>query len=151
MVYKVLNFKGGIKGEQANNAPDTNGIYVAFACKKKGKSYIPRIVLYIGKAEGSNSIKQRIDDHYNDCDESNSGKQSYWEEQYCEADEVVIYSYAECSEHIEDIEATLIRRNQPVANVQGKDHYTGKAWLFFVRCTGQKGCLSHINSAMRLL
>lgn len=151
MVYKVLNFKGGIKGEQAQNAPDTNGIYVAFACEKKGNSYIPHRVLYIGKADGKDSIRQRIDDHYNDRDNSDSGKQSYWEKNYCNRDEVVIYSYVDCSEHIDDIEAALIRRNQPVANIQGKDHYIGKAWFVFVKCTGQSGCLAQKNSVMRLL
>ena len=151
VIIETLDFKGDIKGGQANNAPDTNGIYVAFACKKKGNLYIPCRVLYIGKAEGEDSIRQRIDDHYNDHDNSDSGKQSYWEKNYCNRDEVVIYSYAECSEHIDDIEAALIRRNQPVANIQGKDHYIGKAWFVFVKCTGQRGCLAQKNSVMRLL
>ena len=150
-IHEELDFKGGIKGEQADNASEKNGIYAAFACNEYEDAYDCIRILYIGKAEGNDSIKKRIEDHYNNRDESDSGKQSYWEENYCADGEVVVYSYAECNENLGDIEAALIYRNQPAANIQGKDRYIGKAWYVDIKCTGQKGCLSDTSKIMKLI
>ena len=150
-INEELIFEGGIKGEQHDDAFDKNGIYVAFACNEYEDAYDCIRILYIGKAEGDDTIKKRISDHYNDRDESDSGKQSFWEKEYCDEGEVVVYSYAECDKHLHDIEAALIRRNQPAANIHGKDHYLGKAWHVYIKCTGQKGCLSDTNRIMRLV
>lgn len=150
-VNAELHFVGGFKGEQSEETSDKNGIYVAFACKEYEKAYDCIRILYIGKAEGDDSIKKRISDHYNDRDESDSGKQSYWEENYCDKDEVVVYSYAEYETDLYDIEAALIKRNQPSANIIGKDNYIGKAWHVYVKCTGEKGCLADTNRIMRLV
>ena len=150
-VNEELDFEGGIKGEQFDEASEKNGIYVAFACKEYEDAYDCIRILYIGKAEGDDTIKKRISDHYHDRDESDSGKQSFWEREYCDEDEVVVYSYAEFDKHLHDIEAALIRRNQPAANVHGKDRYLGKAWHVYIKCTGQKGCLSDTNRIMRLV
>ena len=93
-----LDFQGGIKGENSELASDKNGIYVAFACKEFNDVFECDRILYIGKAESDDTIRKRIEDHYNDRDESDSGKQSYWENNYCEEGEVVVYTFAECSE-----------------------------------------------------
>jgi excinuclease UvrABC nuclease subunit len=151
VIDKELVFEGGIKGEQTDSAPEKNGIYVAFACIELDDAYECNKILYIGKAEGSDTIKKRISDHFNDRDESDSGKQSFWEANYCEEGEVVVYSYAECNDHLQDIEAAMIKRNQPVANIQGKDKYTGKAWHVYIKCTGQKGCIADTTRIMRLV
>lgn len=150
-INKELDFQGCIKGEDSDLASDKNGIYVAFACKEYNDVFECNRILYIGKAEGDDTIRKRIDDHYNDRDESDSGKQSYWVSNYCKKDEVVVYTFAECDKHLHDIEAALIRRNQPAANIHGKDRYLGKAWHVYIKCTGQKGCLSDTNRIMRLV
>ena len=150
-INKELDFQGGIKGDSTDLASEKHGIYVAFACKEYDDVYEYNRVLYIGKAEGDDTIKKRIDDHYNDRDNSDSGKQSYWENNYCEEGEVVVYTFAECEEQLHDIEAALIYKNQPLANIQGKDKYLGNAWHVCIKCTGERGCLSDTNSIMRLV
>lgn len=77
-VKTTLDFKGGVTKQNYDKAPAENGIYVAFACTKKGNDFHPRSVVYIGKVEGKDTIKKRISDHVNDRDESDSGKQLYW-------------------------------------------------------------------------
>lgn len=151
MINVELDFQGGIKGENSELAPKKNGIYVVFACKEFNDVFECDRILYIGRAEGDDTIRKRIEDHYNDRDESDSGKQSYWENNYCEEGEVVVYTFAECDDQLHDIEAALIYRNQPLANIQGKDRYLGKAWHTYIKCTGEKGCLSDTNSIMRLV
>ena len=150
-IYAVLNFKGGITGEQLDIAPDERGIYVAFACREYEDAYECARILYIGKADGSDTIRKRISDHYNDRDESDSGKQSYWEENYCDKGEVVVYSFAEYDKNLDDIEAALIFRNQPIANIKGIDNYIGKSWYVFIKCHGEKGCISDTNTIMKLV
>lgn len=150
-VIAELEFKGGFKKEQIDVAPNSHGIYVAFACKEADDHFECVRIVYIGKADKSDSIRSRIDDHANDRDTSDSGKQSYWESQYCDENEIIVYCYAEYDENIEDIEATLIRRNQPEANIHGKDRYIGNAPHVYVKCTGQKGLIADINSVMKLL
>lgn len=147
----ILHFEGGILGNQSNIAPDMNGIYVAFSCREHEFDFECMRTLYIGKAEGTDTIKKRIRDHFHNRDEAESGKQSYWEENYCGAGEVVVYSYAICEDNLHDIEAVLIHRNQPLANVQNKDCYHGEAWYTHVKCIGQKGCLADSVGIMRLV
>ena len=146
-----LEFQGGFKKEQFEIAPQAHGIYVAFACKELEDHFECVRIVYIGKAANSDSIRSRIDDHAKDRDVADSGKQSYWESQYCDEDEVIVYCYSEYDDNLEDIEATLIRRNQPEANVQGKDRYIGHATHVYVKCTGQRGLLAEVNSIMKLI
>ena len=80
-------------------------------------------MVYIGKAEGKDTIKKRISDHVNDRDEPDSGKQSYWEENYLLDGEVVAYTWAEYEDDLHDIEALLIYKNKPDANIDGKVIY----------------------------
>lgn len=149
-VNAELHFVGGFKGDELDECSSVNGIYVAFACKENDDAYDCLRILYIGKAEGEDTITKRITDHYDGRDDSESGKQSVWKEKYCEEGEVVVYSYAEHEKDLFDIEAALIYRNQPLANIVGKDHYIGKSAYAYVKCTGEKGCLADTTKIMRL-
>lgn len=150
-VIADLEFLGGIKKEQIEFAPQAHGLYVAFACKEFDDYYECARLVYVGKADGSDSIRGRIDDHANDRDASDSGKQSYWESQYCDEDEIIVYCFAEYGENIDDIEAVLIWRNQPEANINGKDHYIGNTTHVYVKCIGERGMLAEVNSVMKLI
>ncbi len=150
-VYAELNFIGGFTKDQVDIAPESRGIYVAFACKEYEDHYDCARLVYIGKADNDDTIRKRIDDHINDRDNSDSGKQSYWEANYCDKDEVIVYCYAEFSSDLHDIEAVLIKRNQPEANQQGKDKNLADAIHVYVRCTGEKGLISEVNSIMKLI
>lgn len=61
---ETLTFWGAILKGEESFAPDENGIYAAFACiavNKDGKlKWHPERTLYIGKAEGKDTIKKRI-------------------------------------------------------------------------------------------
>ena len=122
-VRATLKFQGAIVKGHENFAPITNGIYAAFACTintESGKvKWHPERTLYIGKADGKNTIKNRISDHVNDRDESDSGKQSYWEKNYLKKGETVVYTFAKYEDELRDIEATLINVNHPDANIVG--------------------------------
>lgn len=140
-----LDFKGGVTKHNYDKAPAENGIYAAFACTKKGNVFHPRSVVYIGKAEGKDTIKKRISDHVNDRDEADSGKQSYWEENYLFDEEVVAYTWAEYGDDLHDIEALMIYENKPDANIYGKDNYLADADVVDVTCLGKKGKLQKNN------
>ena len=151
-VVATLNFEGGFTPEMIDEIPKENGIYAAFACKEYEERYECRRLIYLGKAEGDNdNIHERFGDHIKDRDESDSGKQSFWEKNYLAKDEKIVYSYAMHKDDLADIESALIRRNQPEANIQSKDSYTGKAWHEFVKCQGEKGTISEENSVWKLL
>ena len=104
-VIAELNFIGGFTKEQVDQAPESRGIYVAFACKEYEDHYDCARLVYIGKADNDDTIRRRIEDHINDKDDSDSGKQSYWEVNYCDEDEVIVYCYAEYGSDLHDIEA----------------------------------------------
>lgn len=144
-VKTTLDFKGGVTKQNYDKAPAENGIYVAFACTKKGNDFHPRSVVYIGKVEGKDTIKKRISDHVNDRDESDSGKQLYWEENYLLDGEVVAYTWAEYEDDLHDIEVLLIYKNKPDANIDGKENYLADADVVDVTCSGKKGKLQKIN------
>ena len=148
-VKAILTFKGAIVKGQENLAPAENGIYVAFACTRSftdGKlTWHPQRTLYIGKAEGTDTIKKRISDHANDRDESDSGKQSYWEKNYMKTGETVVYTYAKHETDLHDIEAALINLNNPKGNIQGSENNMAEADVIDITCTGHKGSLKKNN------
>lgn len=138
-----LKFYGFRLPEGVDVIPKVHGIYAAFAgvIYENNKCGINRLI-YIGKADAGDTVQSRIDDHINDRDESDSGKQSYWERQYCEKDEVILYAYAEYDEDdLEDVEKALIFKNQPLANIYHKDRYNGNTYPLRVICTGSIGTL----------
>lgn len=152
-VKATLTFKGAITKGNENVAPPSNGIYAAFACTintVSGKvKWHPERTLYIGKAEGKDTIKKRISDHVNDRDQSDSGKQSYWENNYMKKGETVVYTYAEHEDDLHDIEATLINVNHPDANIVGQDTFVADADVVEVTCEGNKGALLKKNVKRR--
>lgn len=148
-VKATLEFKGAITKGHENYAPSENGIYAAFACTsvvKNGKpSWHPVRTVYIGKAEGTDTIKKRIGDHVNDRDESDSDKQSHWEKHYCKQGETIVYTYAKHKKDLHDIEAALIYLNDPEANIQGAENNVAEADVVDVTCMGNKGKLKGTN------
>ena len=148
-VKAILTFKGAIVKGQENLAPTDNGIYAAFACTKSvtgdKTTWHSQRTLYIGKAEGSDTIRKRICDHANDRDESDSGKQSYWENNYMKPGETVVYTYAKHKTDLHDIEAALINLNNPKANIQGSENNVADADVVDVTCTGNRGSLKENN------
>ena len=149
-VKTILTFHGAIVKGQENLAPADNGIYAAFACTMKTDlgtvKWHPERTIYIGKAEGKDdTIKKRISDHVNDRDESDSGKQSYWEKNYLKKGETVVYTYAKHEKDLHDIEAVLINVNHPRANIVGQDNFVADADAIEVTCLGNKGTLKKNN------
>ena len=148
-VKAVLSFRGAIVKGKESNAPTENGIYAAFACTSivtnDKQSWHPQRTLYVGKAEGTDTIRKRISDHANDRDEADSGKQSYWEKNYMKPEETVVYTYAKHKDDLHDIEAVLIYMNDIEANVQGTDNYLADADVVDVICEGHKGKLKSRN------
>lgn len=144
-VKATLHFQAALKKGQENVAPSENGIYVAFACKQTVRNsklgWQPMRTVYIGKAEGEDTVMKRISDHINDRDEADPGKQSYWEKHYCHLGETIVYSYAKHNTDLHDIEALLIYLNKPEANQQGKDAYLADADVVEVTCVGNRGPL----------
>lgn len=137
-VQHYLQFIGPYRGEEIyriDEISDMHGIYAAFTCRlTPNNTIVYTKIVYIGKAEGTNSLQKRIMEHIRD-------DQVNWEQSYCESDEFIVYCWAYCEENISDIEAALIYKNQPKANIQGKTKYLGKAWFISVDCTGEKGLL----------
>ena len=148
-VKATLTFKGAIIKGQENLAPAENGIYAAFACTIRSETgsvkWHPERTIYIGKAEGNDTIKKRISDHVNDRDESDSGKQSYWEKNYLKKGETIVYTYAKHEEDLHDIEAILINVNHPRANIVGQDHNVADSDVVEVTCEGNKGTIMRKN------
>lgn len=103
-----------------------------------------RQIVYIGKAEGTDNLKKRITEHIRDDQKS-------WEEHFCGEGEFVVYCYAVFDENLHDIEAALIYKNQPLANLNCKDRYNGDAWLISIECIGEIGSLCSSCSAFKLV
>ena len=149
-IKTTLTFQGAIVKGSEHFAPAENGIYAAFACtrvvdKDNKLSWRPQRTLYVGKAEGTDTIKKRISDHVNDRDESDSGKQSFWEKNYMLQGETVVYTYAKHKEDLHDIEAVLLFLNEIEANIQGTDNYLADADVVDVTCAGNRGTLNALN------
>lgn len=146
-VKAKLLFQGAIKKGEENYAPAENGIYVAFACtfNTSTAKWHPERIVYIGKAEGTDTIKKRISDHVNNRDEADSGKQSYWEKNYVKAGETIIYTYATQKSDLHDIEAVLLYLNDVKANINGTGNYLADADVVDVTCEGNRGTLRSSN------
>lgn len=144
-----LFFIGGFKSENIGNIRDLSGkhgIYVAFSCKPiEGETSLEcRQIVYIGKAEGTDNLMKRITEHIRDDQKS-------WEEDFCGEGEFIVYCYAVFDENLHDIEAALIYKNQPLANVNCKDRYNGDAWFISIECVGEIGLLCSPCCAFRLV
>ncbi len=152
-INATLEFSSGYLPEQIDDIPEKSGIYVAYACKDLGDRYLCKRILYIGKAEGpKDSIRGRVSDHVYDRDKSESGKQSFWEKNYCDDGEIVVYSYALYEKNLHDIEAVLIFRNECAANIHNnRTVCNADAWHVVVSCKGQVGLLHHENIFWKLL
>lgn len=135
-----LNFEGGITENQINLVPKRNGIYVAFVCNKlltKEGRYTCKRIAYIGKAEGTNDLRKRIQEHIDNDHEQWTKK--------CQLTpgETFVYVYAVFEDpRLADVESALIYKNQPISNTQHKDKYNGSSWLLWINCKGNIGILN---------
>lgn len=152
-VEVTLQFGPGYTADQETDMPDSHGIYVAYACEDCGDSFLCKRILYIGKAEGeTDSIRKRISDHIHDRDWSETGKQSYWEGEFCDEGEIVVYNFAEYDGNLHDIEAVLIAKNDVCANIHNnKGECNADAWHVIVHCEGQIGLLQKDVNYWKLL
>ena len=136
-----LEFKGFYQEKQIEGIANVDGIYVAHACTLQvdvnGKeTCTPLRVIYIGKGTGTDNVHTRVGKHKNE-------DHSIWKK-HLNAGEHILYSYAECPANIvQDVEAALIYRNQPVENIVSKDRYTGETHLLTVKSTGMVGTLKN--------
>ena len=134
-----LNFLGCITEENLDAVTERSGIYVAFVCNKylsKYGCYICTRIAYIGKAEGTDNLRNRIRQHFSEAHKK-------WAE-ICQLsdNETFVYTYAVFEdERLSDVEAALIYCNKPIVNKHNIDRYTGKSWLIYVECIGNTGLL----------
>lgn len=138
-IFVNLNFEGCITEYNIDNAPQSSGIYVAFVCNKlvdRDGNYNCSRIAYIGKAEGTNNLRKRIKEHFENDHEQ------WAEECGLSSLETFVYVYAAFDDsRISDVEAALIYRNQPIVNSQQKDKYNGESWFLWIRCYGNIGLL----------
>lgn len=145
-----LMFKGYFSPDNVNDIPEEQGIYAAFTCREVANGHEGQLV-YIGKAEGTDNIRKRVDDHINNRDSSDSGKQSYWEQQYCRNGETIVYAYAIHHSDLGDIESALIYKNRPAANIYHREKYNGNAESVRIRCLGDIGTLKEMVFVIKSL
>lgn len=144
-----LNFEACVTKDNIDDAPQRAGIYVAFVCKKlvdRDGYYVCSRIAYIGKAEGSDNLRKRIQQHF-DMDHKR------WT-QLCQlsSDETFVYAYAIFEDsRLADVESALIYENQPVANVQHNDKYNGNSWILWITCEGNIGMLNPWFSVVRYI
>ena len=134
-----LNFGACITEMNIDSVPQQTGIYVAFVCSKlvdRDGCYRCSRIAYIGKAEGTNNLRNRIQQHFHEDHEN-------WA-QRCRlsANETFVYTYAVFQDdRLADVESALIYQNQPIVNIQHKDRYNGKSWILWIICEGNIGIL----------
>lgn len=134
-----LNFEACITERNIDSVPQQAGIYVAFVCNKlvdRDGYYRCSRIAYIGKAEGSNNLRKRIREHFDEDHQR-------WA-QICQlsANETFVYTYAISEDlRLADVESALIYQNQPIVNTQHKDRYNGKSWILWINCEGNIGIL----------
>lgn len=134
-----LNFEQYITENNIDLVPQQSGIYVAFVCNKfvdENGCYTCKRIAYIGKAEGTNNLRKRIQEHFKNDHEQWAKKCQLLS---CETF-VYIYSIFEDS-RLADVESALIYKNQPIINTQLKNEYNGKSWLLQIICKGNIGIL----------
>lgn len=143
----TLNFEGCITEKNIDTAPQSSGIYVAFVCNKmaanNGDYHCSRIA-YIGKAEGTNNMRKRIQEHF-DNDHSRWAK-------VCQLSdtETFVYTYAVFNDsRLPDVESALIYKNKPIINVYHKDRYNGESYILWINCQGNYGLLKPKVTAVR--
>lgn len=146
-IFVNLNFEGCITEHNIDNTPQSSGIYIAFVCNKlvdRNGNYNCSRIAYIGKAEGTNNLRKRINEHF-----ENDHKQ--WAT-VCglSSQETFVYVYAIFNDRrLADVESALIYKNQPIVNTQQKDKYNGKSWLLWIECKGNIGLLKQRITAVR--
>lgn len=139
-----LDFRGYITENNINSIPQSSGIYVAFVYDTNDKG-IHRTA-YIGKAEGTNNLRKRIQEHFDN-------EHSKWAKTYKLSDtETFVYVYAVFDDSIlADVESALIFKNQPIINVQHKDRYNGKSYFLCINCRGNIGLLKPLIFVSRFI
>lgn len=143
-----LDFANGVTEENINSVPQASGLYVAFVCKASTRedSCDCTRIAYIGKAEGTNNLRKRIQEHINDDYDS-------WK-QTCQLsdDELFVYTYAVFEDpRLADVESALIFCNQPIVNKQHKDRYNGQSYILWINCDGNIGLLKKQISVAKFI
>lgn len=143
-----LNFADGVTEDDINFVPQASGIYVAFVCKASTEedSFDCTRIAYIGKAEGSNNLRKRIQEHISNDHDS-------WAKS-CELSdgEFFMYTYAVFDDsRLADVESALIFRNQPIVNKEHKDKYNGQSYILWISCDGNTGLLKKQISVMKII
>lgn len=123
-VYKqaTISFDSGQFSSSIDRLPDYAGLYFVYRTYKgadgKWKIDNTEAPVYIGKAE--DSVRSRMKEHENDMDIT------FWFNDYCnEGDELYICTAPVDVDDLADVEAALIYRIQPKANVVNKESYNG--------------------------
>jgi len=148
-VIVELNFEGCITETNIDTVPQSPGIYVAFVCNKMtdhNGDYLCSHIAYIGKAEGTNNLRKRIQEHFDN-------DHSEWAEKCKLSDtETFVYTYSVFDDpRLSDVESALIFKNQPIVNIQHKDRYNGRSYFLWIKCTGSTGLLEPYISVVRLI
>lgn len=144
-----LDFQGCIAESNINLVPQSSGIYVAFVCNrfvdKEGYYNCTRIA-YIGKAEGTNNLRKRIQEHFN------NDHPQWAKECQLSKTEIFVYTYAVFDDlRLADVESALIYNNQPIVNEYHKDKYNGQSYLLRINCKGNIGLLKPHISVVRFI
>lgn len=116
----MLKFEGYFTKEQIDELPnDKTGLYLVFDyLVKDGVRYINRLV-YIGKTDGTDSLRNRMSQHINGDYPKWKNKVGLEEDNFC-------FSYAIYEENdVANIEAALIYKYQPTINEDNKKHFNG--------------------------
>jgi len=144
-----LNFTGYYRTN--NLIPEKSGIYIAHAVKLSlDKKQVDQFVqlIYIGKAEGADTLKTRIQQHISgaDVDRSNQEWGKSLKNADCDYDEIV-YSCAVCDEkNLADIETALIYANENNGifnDIDTHGHNNQDANNLNIMCFGKKGELQN--------
>lgn len=144
-----LDFDECITVDRINSIPQLSGIYVAFVCNKlmdKNGYYNCTRIAYIGKAEGANNLRKRIQEHFN------NDHFQWAKECQLSRTETFVYTYAVFDDpRLADVESALIYNNQPMVNIQHKDRYNGASRFLWINCGGNIGLLKSRVIAIRYI
>lgn len=144
---EILKFDGYFDKNQTGNIPKRSGIYAAFACEVEGGNVLDTKLLYIGKGEGEEGIRGRIEAHIaGRGNEPVNGRQSTWEREYEPTGRVIKYAYARLNKNLHDVEAALIYHNKPQYNDLLKGCYCGNVNNMLILCTGDIGDLKSVTT-----
>lgn len=144
-----LSFEGCITEANIDTVPQSPGIYVAFVCSKSTDNngdYLCSRIAYIGKAEGTNNLRKRIQEHIDN-------DHSEWAEKCKMSDtETFVYSYSVFDDpRLADVESALISQNPTIVNILHKDRYNGRSYFLWIKCTGNTGLLEPYISVVRFI